>query len=43
MIESDKATIDITSHIEGEVISIKVSAGQKVNEGEVLILIDTSK
>jgi dihydrolipoamide dehydrogenase len=43
VIESDKAAIDVTSHIEGEVTSIEVSLGQKVNEGEVLILIDTSK
>ena len=43
VIESDKAAIDVTSHIEGEVTSIKVSLGQKIKEGEVLILIDTSK
>jgi dihydrolipoamide dehydrogenase len=43
VIESDKAAIDITSHIEGEVISINVSVGQKVKEGQILMLIDTSK
>jgi len=43
VIESDKAAIDVTSHIEGEVTSIKVSVGQKVNEGDLLVLIDTSK
>lgn len=43
IVESDKAAIDVTSHIEGEVEEIKVNIGQKVEEGEVLILIDTSK
>tara|TARA_R110002050_G_scaffold57423_5_gene129189 strand:- start:105441 stop:107138 length:1698 start_codon:yes stop_codon:yes gene_type:complete len=43
VVESDKSAIDVTSHIEGEVTFIQVSVGQQVSNGEVLILIDTSK
>ena len=43
VIETDKAAIDVTSHIEGEVMAINVTVGQQVSIGDALISVDTSK
>ena len=37
VVESDKASMEIPSPISGEVVSVKVSQGSKVSEGDLLI------
>jgi pyruvate/2-oxoglutarate dehydrogenase complex dihydrolipoamide acyltransferase (E2) component len=40
-LESDKATMDIPSSVAGVVKEVKVSLGDKVSEGSVVVLIET--
>jgi len=39
-LESDKATLDVPSPLEGEVKEIKVKVGDKVSEGALLMMVD---
>lgn len=40
VVEGDKATIDVTSQVEGIIQEIKVSPGQTVNEGDIYLRVD---
>lgn len=40
VVEGDKATIDVTSQVEGVIQEIKVSPGQTVSEGEIYLRVD---
>src|SRR5262247_446829 len=39
-LESDKATLDVPSPLDGEVKEIKVKVGDKVSEGSLLMMVD---
>ncbi|MFC2103446.1 2-oxo acid dehydrogenase subunit E2 [Bacteroidota bacterium] len=41
-IETDKATIEVPSNIEGKILEVIVKAGSKVKVGEVLLKVETS-
>ena len=41
-LESDKATMDVPSSVAGVVKEVKVKLGDKISEGAVVVLIETS-
>ena len=41
-LESDKATMDVPSNVAGVVKEVKVKLGDKISEGAVVVLIETS-
>lgn len=41
-IETDKATIEVPSSVEGKIIDVKVKSGDKVKVGDVLIKVESS-
>ena len=42
-LESDKATMDLPSPVEGVVLKLSVQIGDKVGEGDVISVVDISK
>lgn len=41
-IETDKATVEVPSSVEGKIVDVNVKTGDKVNVGDVLIKVETS-
>ena len=41
-VESDKATMDVPSPLSGRILSIKIKAGDKVSEGNLILELETS-
>ena len=41
-LESDKATMDVPSPLSGRILSIKIKAGDKVSEGNLILELETS-
>ena len=41
-LESEKATMDVPSPLEGRILSIKIKSGDKVSEGNLILEIETS-
>jgi len=42
-IETDKATIEVPSSVEGKIVELNVKSGDKVKVGDVLLKVETSK
>ena len=41
-LESDKSSVEVPSNYEGEIIKINIKIGDKVSEGSVILLVETS-
>ena len=41
-IESDKSSVEIPSNLEGKVKSLKIKVGDKVSEGDLILILDLS-
>ena len=41
-LESDKATMDVPSPLSGRILSIKIKAGDKVSEGNLILELETN-
>ena len=42
-LETDKATLEVPSSVEGKVTAIKVKAGQKVKVGDVILTVEAGE
>ena len=42
-IESDKSSIEIPTSLEGKIKSINIKVGDKVSEGDVILILDSSE
>jgi pyruvate/2-oxoglutarate dehydrogenase complex dihydrolipoamide acyltransferase (E2) component len=42
-LETDKATIEVPSSVEGQVKDVKVKAGDKVSEGSMIMTLDAAE
>ena len=41
-IESDKSSVEIPSSFEGKIKSVKIKVGDKVSEGDVILILDNN-
>ncbi len=41
-IETDKATIEVPSSVEGKIVEVKVKTGDKVKVGQILIKVEST-
>ena len=40
-IESDKSSVEIPSNLEGKIKNLKIKVGDKVSEGDLILIIDS--